>query len=94
MANCGIHYFVNRGKEEGIHWVSVIEVRVIDAHMSFAILLRDNHDIGQPLEVLNLSNEVSSKEFVHFLFYDLLVCWVKLPQFLTCRLIGVLRDCV
>ena len=79
MANYGIHYLVNTGKGEGIRWVSVIEVRVIDAHTPFSILLRDNHDIGQPLEVLNLSDEVSSKEFVHFLFYDLLVCWVKPP---------------
>ena len=79
MASYCIHYLVNTGEGERILRASVIEVRVIDAHTPLAILLRDDHDIGQPLRVLNIFDEASGEEFVHFLFYDLLACWVKLP---------------
>ena len=72
MASYCIHYLDNTGEGESIFWASIIEVRIIDAHAPLAILLRDDHDIRQPLRVLNLSDEASGEEFVHFLFYDFL----------------------
>ena len=86
MTSCCIHFLVNIGERKSILWASIIEVRIIDAHAPRAILLRDEYDIGQPLGIPNLFDESSGEEFVHFLFYDFLVCWVKSPQFLTFRL--------
>ena len=79
MASCCIHYLVNKGKRKSILRASIIEVRIIDAHAPLTILLKDNHNIGLPLRVLNLSIEANGEEFVHFLFYDFLACWVKSP---------------
>ena len=72
MANYCIHYLVNIREEKSILRANIIEVRVIDANTPLVILLRDDHDIRQPLGVLNLSDEASGEEFVHFLFYDFL----------------------
>ena len=72
MANCCIHYLVNTGEGKIILQASIIEVRIINARASLSILLRDDHDIEQPLGVLSLSDEASGKDFVHFLFYDTL----------------------
>ena len=74
MASCCIHYLVNMREEKSILWASIIEVRIIDAHPPLSILLRDEHDIGQPLGVLNLSDKANDEEFVHFPFYDFLAC--------------------
>ena len=60
---------------------------IIDTHTPFAILFGDNHYVGQPFRVLNLSNETSIKEFVNFLFYDFSTYWMKLPQFLSYQFI-------
>ena len=79
MANCFIHYLINIKEGKSILWANIIEVRIIDTHVPLAILLKDDHYIGQPLEVLNLSDEANGEEFVHFLIYDFLVCLVKLP---------------
>ena len=83
MGSCCIHYLINTGEGKSILRASIIEIRIINAHALLAILLRDDLDIGQPLEVLNLYNEANGEEYVHFLFYDFLACWVKSPQFLT-----------
>ena len=91
MATCCIHYLVNMREEESILRASINMVRIIDAHVPLAIHLRDDHEIGQPLGVLNLFDEASGQEFVHFLFYDFLVCWVKSPKFLTYRLALLLK---
>ena len=83
MVSCCIHYLINTEKGKSILRASIIDVRIIGAHAPLAILLRNNHDIGKPLEVLNPFYEANDEEFVHFLFYDFLACWVKSPQFLT-----------
>ena len=62
MASFCIHHLVNSREGKSILQVSIIEVRIIDTHAPLAILLRDDHDIGQPLGVLNLSNEFNGKE--------------------------------
>ena len=91
MANYCIHYLISIGEGKIILQASIIEVRIIDAHAPLAFLLKDDHDIGQPLEVLNLFDEANIEEFVHFLFYDFLACWVKSPQFLIYRLALLLK---
>ena len=52
-------------------------------HAPFAILLGDNHNVGQPLKVLNLSNETSHKDLANFLFYDFAVYWMESSQFMS-----------
>ena len=56
---------------------------IVDTHAPFAILLKDNHDVGQPFGVLNFSNETSCKEFINFLFYDFSAHWMELSLFLS-----------
>ena len=67
MLGVGIHYLVNPRKGECIFWTGVVEVGVIGTNKPFFIFLGDSYDIGQPFEVLGISDKTCRKELVNFL---------------------------
>ena len=68
MTCCYVHDLIDLREVKGVLRIGVIQVRVIDSHAPLAILLRNNHDVGQLFMVLNLFDE--PKELVNFAYYN------------------------
>ena len=50
-----------------VFWVGPIDMLEVNAHAKRIILLRDHDNIGEPLGVVNLTDELSCQEPSHFL---------------------------
>ncbi len=63
----GVDYLIYARQRERIFGAYLIEVHVVDAHPEFAVGLRDNHRVCQPLRMDHLTDEASLQELRHLL---------------------------
>ena len=67
-----VHKLVNPRLREAILRACVIQVREVDAHSPLLVCLFDHDDVGQPLKIIDLPDEVSGEQLV-YLIHDYFV---------------------
>ena len=73
----GVHNLVYLWQRETVFWACIIEVGVIDAHLSFAFLFGHHHYICQPVRVIHLYDESGFQQLVNLIPDNLLPIRVK-----------------
>ena len=68
MASGGVHKLINLGEWETIFGTCLIEVFEVHAHSPLPTVLLDQYNVGEPLRVLDFSDEPRLEEFLYLLF--------------------------
>ena len=84
MAYSCIHQLIDPWQREVVFGTRLVKVGEVDTSSPFATLLRQDH-IGEPFQVMNLPNEVSSEQSIDFLVEGLALFRVHLPRLLLHR---------
>ena len=66
MPSCSINRQINNWHRIAIHHCSFVKVPKINAYMKFSIFLVDRNNIGNPLSIPTLPNELSFNKFGYF----------------------------
>ena len=82
MADSGIYDEVDSWQRETILWTCSVDVNEVDAKSPLAVHFFDEHDVGQPLWVLHLSDCPCLEELVDLLVDRFLPLWSEAPSFL------------
>ena len=58
---------VNPGQGKTILRASTIQICEVDAHSPLLVCFLGHDNIGQPFKIINFSDKIGSKQFVHFI---------------------------
>jgi hypothetical protein len=63
----GIDHLIDVREGEWIFWACLISVSGIDTHSPFPAFLSDQHEVGQPLRVVNFSDKTGCEKLANLL---------------------------
>ena len=67
MSDKGVHQSVDRGEWKIVFVAGFIQIREVDAHSPLSASLFYHNNIGEPIRIVHLSDEVRFQEFGGFL---------------------------
>ena len=88
VSHSGIYQLVNARQWVAILGASLIQIGKVYTHSSLTICLLDHYYIGQPVWIINLSNELRYDQLLHFFFNSIVSLRSKHPFILSYKLRG------
>jgi hypothetical protein len=83
-----VYQLVDSGQGETVFWTSFIQIHKIHTHLPFAIGFLYHYHIGQPIRVINFSDEPCHQKFLYLVRNDLISVWSKYSSLLLYRAYG------
>ena len=85
MFGGGINYQVNFSQRKAIFWTCLVEGSEVNTYSPLSLFFWGDDNIGEPIRVMGLSNDIGLNGFYYLFFYDFQSFLGKVSFFLANR---------